>query len=71
MKKMMMVLAVLLSLAMLAACSESGQSAPANASQEPASSASSVLPAEETGESQPNSAPEEEQPASSSDMLPL
>lgn len=66
MKKMMMVLTVLLSLAMLAACSESGQSAPASASQETTSSASSVLPAEETAESQPDSTPEEGQPVASS-----
>lgn len=66
MKKMMMVLTVLLSLAMLAACSESGQSAPASASQEAASSAGSALPAEETAESQPDSTPEEGQPAASS-----
>lgn len=63
MKKMMMVLAVLLSLAMLAACAEGGQSVPASDSQEAASGASPALPAEETGESQPDSTPEkEEQP---------
>lgn len=60
-KKMMIVLAILLSLAMLAACSESGQSAPASEPQEAASGASSVLPAEETGSSQPGNAPEKEE----------